>query len=372
MDCLEKELLKVETKSDKKIRLNRTKMNEEKRIKIDLSQRTVDKTCENLNTSYEKFYKGGNHVIRNNLHTMEFILTPEQKCANETVLFIFVASYFNNTLRRENARITWAQKDFKLKNFEITKYQVVFVLGKAPTRDLNVRIERESKVYGDILQIDQLDIYENLVYKSLLGLRYAKDFCSSARYIMKLDDDILVNIPLLSKYIRKMTYLSQNKQYIFGYCYSSAQVIRFNTKTPEFSDKNKMRNYDLWRVPCKDYPFEYYPEYTAGHGYIISAPLAKDLYSVSQTSPLLIVEDAFLTGVLRTKSNMPSKLLCSRSFSTAGEPRPNDMYFDRKSFTYEVTIDDALEKWSYLLNRTLSGFEGILRSRQQAKYRRRN
>ena len=41
------------------------------------------------------------------------------------------------------------------------------------------------------------DIYYNLTLKTVMGLKWSSIYCSQVKYVMKTDDDIFVNVPLL-------------------------------------------------------------------------------------------------------------------------------------------------------------------------------
>ena len=43
------------------------------------------------------------------------------------------------------------------------------------------------------------DIYYNLTLKTVMGLKWTSIYCNQAKYIMKTDDDIFVNVPLLHR-----------------------------------------------------------------------------------------------------------------------------------------------------------------------------
>ena len=43
------------------------------------------------------------------------------------------------------------------------------------------------------------DIYYNLTLKTVMGLKWSSIYCSQAKYVMKTDDDIFVNVPLLHR-----------------------------------------------------------------------------------------------------------------------------------------------------------------------------
>ncbi len=41
------------------------------------------------------------------------------------------------------------------------------------------------------------DTYHNLTLKTVMGLKWASIFCPQAKFVLKTDDDIYVNLPLL-------------------------------------------------------------------------------------------------------------------------------------------------------------------------------
>ena len=49
------------------------------------------------------------------------------------------------------------------------------------------------------------DTYQNLTIKTVMGLKWMSIFCPKAKYVLKTDDDIFVNIPLLIKALEKET-----------------------------------------------------------------------------------------------------------------------------------------------------------------------
>lgn len=61
----------------------------------------------------------------------------------------------------------------------------------------------ESRTHGDILQEDFVDSYMNLTIKSVMGLKWASTHCPQARFLMKTDDDMFINVPSLLTYLQE-------------------------------------------------------------------------------------------------------------------------------------------------------------------------
>lgn len=60
-------------------------------------------------------------------------------------------------------------------------------------------ITEENRQYNDIIQEKFHDTYNNLTLKSVMMLKWVTSNCAQAKYLMKTDDDMFVNIPALLK-----------------------------------------------------------------------------------------------------------------------------------------------------------------------------
>ena len=58
-------------------------------------------------------------------------------------------------------------------------------------------LRKEAAVHNDIVLCGFQDSYYNMTIKSIMGLRYVTEECPHARYILKADDDVIVNWPYL-------------------------------------------------------------------------------------------------------------------------------------------------------------------------------
>ena len=56
-------------------------------------------------------------------------------------------------------------------------------------------------VHQDILQWDFMDTYNNLTIKSILALKWAPAFCSTAKFVIKMDDDVFLNAINLANFL---------------------------------------------------------------------------------------------------------------------------------------------------------------------------
>ena len=79
--------------------------------------------------------------------------------------------------------------------------KVLFVVGRpATTLDNNensARLAEEHEVYGDIVQVPVVDVYANLIYKVLCAIDATVEEHWPAAFIMKVDDDTYVDLPML-------------------------------------------------------------------------------------------------------------------------------------------------------------------------------
>lgn len=106
-------------------------------------------------------------------------------------LTIMVKSSAEHFARRTAIRSTFGSENHGLNNFTS---QTVFELGlpnNSLTQDL---IDKESMVFGDILQADFLDTYRNLTRKTIMGFQWASKNCLNTNFFLVIDDDVLVSL----------------------------------------------------------------------------------------------------------------------------------------------------------------------------------
>jgi hypothetical protein len=140
------------------------------------------------------------------------------KCRNNNVAHLNVSSLFvaiisapNYFDKRNVIRQTWLsylqkQTDLNLAGFG-------FVVGLPEDQETRMKIEAENDQHNDILQIEMRDDYYNLTLKVVGLLNWINDRCSRVDFVLKVDDDVYVNVRNLRE---AMKNLNSSEQSVYG------------------------------------------------------------------------------------------------------------------------------------------------------------
>lgn len=195
-------------------------------------------------------------------------------------IFIHSSAQINGKYyyRRQLMRNTWVTDAFR---YNISVY---FVLGTPLNDKIQKKIEEESKKYEDILQFDFQDDYNNNTLKAIATLQWINIYCTNSQYILKTDDDVMINIKQLIK--QRKTF----KNGISGYIWKNARPIR-----------NDIHN--KWFMPKKIYFNNIYPNYANGAAYIMTKNAIKILNKAlsKNLKNVLYIDDLYITGILTKK-----------------------------------------------------------------------
>ena len=103
----------------------------------------------------------------------KFIHTTPKTCQKAPFLMILIKSKVDNFKERLAVRKTWAQLD----EYGIIKR--AFLLGRTnPSHEkIAHKLDEEITIYGDIVQQDFYDGYYNNTLQTLMGIRWAIDYC---------------------------------------------------------------------------------------------------------------------------------------------------------------------------------------------------
>ncbi|GLH01115.1 Beta-1,3-galactosyltransferase brn, partial [Gryllus bimaculatus] len=102
-------------------------------------------------------------------------------------LLMLVTSAPAHREHRQAIRETWGGRS--------ADARLVFVLGRGrePVAQPPAEVLEESQRHGDLLVEDFTDAYHNLTLKTLFLLKWAVRECPSAEFVLKTDDDVLIN-----------------------------------------------------------------------------------------------------------------------------------------------------------------------------------
>ncbi|XP_005098798.1 beta-1,3-galactosyltransferase 5 [Aplysia californica] len=192
-------------------------------------------------------------------------------------LAILVVSRPNNVLFRQAVRKTWGL------NLSEMGATVQFLVGRDEHWDDIV--DRESRMHNDLVIIEEQDTYEYLPNKVLEGFVWALRQAPKPKFVMKVDDDTILNVPYLIQELRSNVI---NSSQILGAVCVNSSVIR------DFGDK--------WSVSFLDFPFPTYPPYVFGGAYVMSLSAASCIMQArAKTFDWLQLEDVYVTGLLAGK-----------------------------------------------------------------------
>lgn len=250
------------------------------------------------------------------------ILLPKSQCNGSVFLAVIVCSSVPNFNARQAIRNSWAQDAAKLRNI-----QVYFLLGKSHDDSLNSLVANESQKYMDIIQQDFLDTYNNLTLKSVMLLKWANQYCVNAKYVMKTDDDMYVNLPNLFRLLKAKGH----KRMLLGCLIKGAVPVKdWNSK---------------WFVPDVVFPERAYPPYLSGTGYVMSRDTVPLLYRTALSTPFFYLEDIFITGVCAGRAGL--KAVNNEGFKFF--KRKNDTCVFKSLITaHKMTPKELVQVWNNL------------------------
>lgn len=197
---------------------------------------------------------------------------------------VVVYSAADHFAEREAVRHTWGnaslQRGFKLG----------FLLGKPSRYDIQHNIIAEGDRHGDIIQGNFTDTYYNLTLKSVTMVHWAAKFCPDAKYVLKIDDDMMLNIWSFTSTLKRLERETAEQNTIWGRLAKKLIPIR----NPWFK----------WHVPVSMYPRDRFPDFVFGRGYLISNGSVGLMYRTSATVPFIYLEDVFMTGLVAEKAEI--------------------------------------------------------------------
>ena len=227
---------------------------------------------------------------------MEFptLLEIRDLCGNDSVdLVALVTSSPADWPRRNAVRETWAA--FSKQNTANVRY--VFILGVDNVTNSHV-IERESRIRRDIIQFQFNDTYRNLTYKTITGLRWISRNCPQAKYIIKTDADVWINMPVLLNLLFFDNVGDVNKMNSSFYGYDNETYKwHLNNAIGGFclKDVYAERHPDsLYKVMRQEYPYLKYPPFCSGTGYVMKMDTVNAILKVTTKVAFLYLEDIYI------------------------------------------------------------------------------
>ncbi|CAG9762272.1 unnamed protein product [Ceutorhynchus assimilis] len=224
-----------------------------------------------------------NHYIHREALTATMM--PQNFCDNPSLLVIMCISSPSGFEARRAIRKTWGLE----KSIMGHNVSIYFLLGQTTDIDVQSKIKNESLEYKDIVQEDFYDTYNNLSVKSAMMLNLFTLKCQSkASYLLKIDDDIYLNLP---KLVDDLVTRNRTENLLMGSVICGSKPIRSSS--------------DKWYAgPSYLFPYNIYPSYMSGTSYCMSRDVAKKLLHTALDTPIFHLEDVYLTGICAKKMGL--------------------------------------------------------------------
>lgn len=190
-------------------------------------------------------------------------------------LLILITSAQTHTEARLAIRQTWGHFGTR------RDVSTAFVLGRTTNATISEALTQENMIYGDLIRGHFIDSYNNLTLKTLSSLEWVDQNCPKAKYILKTDDDMFINVPKLLQFLDAH---AKDKRVIYGRLAKKWKPIR-----------NKKSKY---YISTGQFGAAVFPPFTTGPAYVMTSDIVHDLYVTSLEQLYLKLEDVFTTGIV--------------------------------------------------------------------------
>ncbi|XP_055296054.1 beta-1,3-galactosyltransferase 5-like isoform X2 [Sitodiplosis mosellana] len=207
-------------------------------------------------------------------------LISKPRCSRNSLAPYFVTLVHSSPTqfeRRAACRNTWAHSDPRTETY--------FLMGMVQSSSLQKRINDEDAQFNDIIQGNFIDSYHNLTYKHTMALKWFTDNCPDVKYLLKLDDDVFVNIPAMHKFLATN---KNDQKFILGIYFPPQETCRQGK----------------WKISYEDIIENFVPEYASGQSVIYSNDFVREAYKKTFTTKFLWIDDLYITGYIRMQLNI--------------------------------------------------------------------
>lgn len=121
----------------------------------------------------------------------------------------------------------------------------------------------------------------------IMALDWISRRCNRIPYILKTDDDMLINMFTILNHLYTLTFDYPKETW---HLTIACLVWRRMRVTRDPTSK--------WYVALSEYPYDYFETYCSGSAYFLTQDLILPLYQATQTIPFFWIDDYYMTGLL--------------------------------------------------------------------------
>lgn len=267
------------------------------------------------------------------------------------MLLMAIKSQVGNFENRQAIRETWGRSG--LVEGESNKkgglVRTVFLLGRqdsgtGPHPDLKNLLELENLKYGDILLWDFRDTFYNLTLKDLLFWRWFEQYCPTAIFVFKGDDDVFVRTNALLDYLHKNE--EEHKLQLLLKRKTEMDMFIGDVITNAMPNREPSTKY---YIPENFYK-GVYPPYAGGGGVVYSGSLALRLKEVSERVHLFPIDDVYLGMCLHRLGLSPTHHPGFLTFDLPAGERENPCAYRSVLLVHKRSPKEMVTLWKKLRN----------------------
>jgi len=244
----------------------------------------IEAAKENHNADFDSVMIYNSHFtphITKDLYKPGYMIANSDACndKHENVLVtILVISAPDHFKQREAIRNSWGStKDNKEVVFS-------FLVGLSDNTSVAEAVTEESDKNNDVIVNNIDDLYQNLSLKTISAFAWLKQFCPKSEFLLKVDDDMFVQIERLLELIRELLHKNSEPRLILGNISRGWKPVR----NPE----------SKYLITEAQYPGENYPDFATGPSYLVSKQAVMEIIPLAMEQRYIHLEDVFLTGVV--------------------------------------------------------------------------
>lgn len=253
-----------------------------------------------------------------NLYNYSFIKNPKNKCKTDEPLrlLFLVKSKRTNFEQRRAIRKTWGYEH----RFYDVQVRTVFLLGvdERVNRVTEDNINKEFREENDLVQANFFDTYYNNTIKTMIGFKWAVNFCGNAKFFMFVDDDYYVSTKNVLRFVRNPTnypqYVIQSQQHLKLQQLPQRRKLNdyFDYELPDdvrlysgfvFSSSPLRHMSSKWYVSLQEYPYDRWPPYATAGAYVLSRQALIDMFYTSYYAKHFRFDDVYV-GILAYKAKI--------------------------------------------------------------------
>ncbi|XP_062590641.1 beta-1,3-galactosyltransferase 5-like [Saccostrea cucullata] len=248
---------------------------------------------------------------------------PQKTPLNLLVMISSRPTHFDRRTALRESWISLLSSDKRIRHF--------FIIGRSKTAFYNEIANTEGNIFNDIIQMDMEDTDENETNKSIAMLGWVHKNCAKVQYVLKINDDVFLNIHLLIKDLQH----THKKNAVIG-C--------------RVDDSKTILNSVFRLVSFAQFDRSKQPVYVKSSAYLITGDIISKMYMATHHVSNITTEDKYITGLCREYIKAEA----------VGHPGFSCGYRDKgpcgSNFRYAITgnhyyPDELVRMWKELNNR---------------------